>query len=509
MSRTFPYQTAIPRTHVLSNGDYSVMLTAAGSGYSQWRGSAITRWREDVTCDGWGSYFVLRDLDTGARCSAGFQPLAITPDEYSADFGPGFARIMRRDADLTTTLEVIVSHSDGEVRRLTMKNAGDREMRIEVTSYAEVVLSAAASDASHPAFSKIFVQTEYVDEQQVLIATRRPRSPREQPICLAQWLTIDGDAKSDGVLQYETDRARFIGRGRTLRTAAAINGSEPLSGTVGTVLDPIFSLRRVVLIAPGSSVSVLLTTAVGELREEVLELAMKRQSNPDFDRLRVAAEKQEATAQAEEDIDDEQARRFQRLATCLLYSDSGQRPAAKVITAGKGGGPTLWAGGISGDNPIMLVEVDDSDGLDLVAELFAAQSFLQRMGLTTDVVVLTTQGSDSMQKNLQQRVSRQNTQGDGDKDHAFFIQARKASDELQAGLRTAARIVLDSSRGSLADQVRELPTVAQREVAVSVTSCGDPEITPERLEPELERFNGYGGFDKDGREFVTIIRDGV
>jgi cyclic beta-1,2-glucan synthetase len=242
--------TAAIATHLLSNGRYAVMLTAAGSGYSRWRGLAVTRWRKDPTCDDWGSYVFLRDVRNGDVWSAGFQPSGTEPDSYDVTFSEDRAEITRHDGTLTTSLEVLVSaEDDAEVRRVSIANSGNRVREIDVTSYSELVLAPQADDVAHPAFMKLFVATEYLAGQGTLLATRRRRSPAEQEIWAAHLAIVDGEAVRNP--EVETDRARFLGRGHDIRSPIAVTDGRPLSNTVGTVLDPIFALRRRVRVAPG------------------------------------------------------------------------------------------------------------------------------------------------------------------------------------------------------------------------------------------------------------------
>ena len=234
---------ATPATHLFSNGQYTVMITAAGSGYSRWRDLSVTRWREDPTCDDWGSYIFLRDAGGGDMWSAGFQPSGVEPDAYEVLFKEDRAEFTRRDGTLTTTLSVLVSAEDAaEVRRVSIANSGSRVREIEITSYAELVLGPRAADIAHPAFSKLFVETEYLADVGVILATRRRRAPEEPEIWAAHLAIIDGEAV--GKPEVETDRARFLGRGRGIQSPAAMLSGQPLSNTVGTVLDPVFALRR-------------------------------------------------------------------------------------------------------------------------------------------------------------------------------------------------------------------------------------------------------------------------
>ena len=237
--------SSIPRTHLLSNGSYAVMLTAAGSGYSRWRDIAVTRWREDVTRDCWGSYIFLRDAQTGEFWSAGYQPSGVEPDAYEVSFHEDRAEFVRRDRSLTTTLDVVVSpEDDAEVRRVSITNLGMRAREIQVTSYAELCLASQAADVAHPAFSNLFVQTEFVPDVGALLATRRMQSDKETAVWAAQVVAVEGETVGD--LQFETDRSRFIGRGHNVRNPVSILDGRPLSSTVGSVLDPVISMRRTV-----------------------------------------------------------------------------------------------------------------------------------------------------------------------------------------------------------------------------------------------------------------------
>ena len=271
---------AMPRTHLLSNGRYAVMVTAAGSGYSRWRDIAVTRWREDVTRDRWGSYLFLRDTHSGAVWSAGHQPSGTEADSYEVEYAEDHAEYSRRDGSIATGMTIVVSaEHDAEIRRVTLTNLGSRTREIELTSYAEIVLAPQAADDAHPAFQNLFVQTEFVPEIGALLATRRPRSGDERPVWAAHVAVVEEEAGA--VVQYETDRARFLGRGRSVRSPASVIDGRPLSETVGPVLDPIFSLRYRVTLAPGETAHAIFSTVVAESREQVLDLADKYRERSD------------------------------------------------------------------------------------------------------------------------------------------------------------------------------------------------------------------------------------
>jgi cyclic beta-1,2-glucan synthetase len=364
----------LPRTHLLSNGRFATMVTAAGSGYSRWGDIAITRWREDVTCDNWGSYCFVRDVQGGDVWSAGYQPTVIRPDRYTASFTEDRAEIVRRDGSITTMLEVAVSpEDDAEVRRISLTNHGTRTRQLELTSYAELSLVRQVDDMSHPVFAKMFVQTEFEPHLGALLATRRKRSAMDPDIWVAHVAVVDGDQPRD--LQFETDRNRFVGRSQTIRDPIAISEGWPLSNTTGAVLDPIFSLRRRVNVRPGATIRVSFWTMVAATREGVLELAEKHLDTAAYERAMTLAWTQAQMQLHHIGITAGEAHLYQRLANHVLYSDNTLRPPPDFLKHSARKVSTLWAHGVSGDLPIVLVRIDQNDDLELVRQLLRAHEF--------------------------------------------------------------------------------------------------------------------------------------
>ena len=506
---------ATPRTRVLSNGHYAVMLTAAGSGYSQWHDLAVTRWAADATCDASGSYLFLRDVADGKVWSAGYQPTGVEPDAYAVTFSEHRAEFVRRDGDLTTILDVVVSaECDAEVRRVSVSNMGDRVRTIDVTSYAEVVLAPHAADEAHPAFSKLFVQTEHLPAIGALLATRRRRSPQEPAAWAAHLAVVEGDAVGSGC--FETDRASFVGRGRQVRAPVALAGDHPATGKVGTVLDPIFSLTRCVQLAPGATARVAFWTLVAPSREEVLDLVDQHRDVPAFDRAVTLAWTQGQVELHHLGIAPDEAMLFQRLAGHLLYKDPALRPSSDVLRRRNGGQPALWAHGISGDLPIVLIRIDDTDDLGIVRQLLRAFEYWRLKQLNVDVVILNERSSSYVQ-DLQSALealtraglSRAKIHGESVRGGVFILRSDVIPSETRLALLAAAGAVLLSRHGSLAEQIdrleQDLPAVPPPVSAVRSrrdSTDASPDV------PTLEFFNGLGGFTSDGEEYVTVLRDG-
>ena len=500
----------IPRSHLLSNGRYAVMITAAGSGFSRWRNLAVSRWREDVTCDPWGSYVYLRDVESGSVWSAGFQPSGARPDNYDVTFSEDRAEIARRDGTLATTLDVVVSpEDDGDVRRVSVSNLGVRTREIEITSYSEIVLAAASDDAAHPAFSKLFVETEFVPELGALLATRRRRSPDELEVWAAHLAVLEGEAADE--MQFETDRARFLGRGNGVGSPISIGSGRPLSNTVGTVLDPIFSIRRRIRIPPGATVRLSFWTLLARSRDEVIGLADKHHDVAAFERAATLVWTQAQVQLHHLGITPDEAHLFQRLANRIMYSDPTLRPSPEILKRNDLGPSGLWAHGISGDLPIVLCRIDEAEYLDTVRQLIRAHRYWRMKQLAVDLVIVNERSTSyvqdlqtALESVVRASLPRSPSEKDGAPGAVFLLRADLLSVEVRTLLQTVARVVIVSRRGGLAEQVKRLQEIARaaEPPRLALRRASPPEFaTP----PQLEFFNGIGGFDRDGREYVTIL----
>jgi cyclic beta-1,2-glucan synthetase len=507
---------AAPQTHLLSNGRYSVMLTSAGSGYSRWGDIGVTRWREDVTRDDHGSYIYLRDIESGMVWSAGYQPSGVEPETYEVTFTEDRAEFIRTDAKITTTLEVVVSpEDDAEVRRVSICNTGHghRDREIEVTSYSELVLAPPAADAAHQTFLKLFVQTEYVGSLCTLLATRRKRTPEEPEIWAGQQAVVEGAMV--GEPEIETDRARFLGRTREARSPLAVADGRRLSNTTGTVLDPVFALRYRLQIPAGTTARIAFWTGVASSREGVLDLLDKHHEANSFVRATTLAWTQAQIELRHHGIDAAEAALFQRLAGHLLYADASMRPPSNSIRSGSGPPAGLWAQGISGDFPILLLRIDAVEDVAIARQLLRAHEYWRMKGLAADLVILNERAMSYIQDlqntlEAQARVSQSRPQqgAQGVRGAVFVLRADLISEQTRTLLSSVARVVLVARHGDLADQ---LDRVRKPAVQPPLPIKRAPKSEAAAISPAadgLEFFNGLGGFGAQGREYVTVLGPG-
>jgi len=495
--------------HLLGRDGYTVMLDASGGGCGRWNGLAVSRWRPGDPSPAAGGYVYLRNKADGQVWSATSLPCGGAVRSWRDE---AMVRFARREDTLVTTFEVAVDPARPvEVRGVGLRNEGPVERNVELTSYLELVLGSSQGDNAHPAYSKMFVQTAIEDG--VLLAWRRKKDPSEPDIWAAHALVVDGDER--GTREWETDRMRFIGRDGSLDAPAALRGTQSLSGTVGTVLDPVFSLRTSVAIGPGQTRRVAFVTAVAASRDEVHAL-IRRYLSPDacagvFTRARAAAPR----ALSDLGIDAGEASAFQCMAGALVDNDNSWRADAATIAKAEGGAPVLWAKGISGDLPIVLLRLDDPAQADICAELMRAQRYWRAHQLPVDLVVVNAgkgNDADALDGALKE-LAASVAQGEKSQGSVFMLRESDLDGRLRNGLRAAACVVLDGRDGGVAEQVarragkRGASFVDMPARATPKVRGGQPASMPSPK--KLDFWNGLGGFTEDGREYVTVLRDGA
>jgi cyclic beta-1,2-glucan synthetase len=503
--------TVVPHAQFLSNGNFVTIVTNAGGGNSSSRGIAVTKSRRDPTRDPGSEFVYLRDVRSGSVWSATYQPTAAEPNDYLVEFRPERATFRRHDDEISTQLDVAVSTEDDvEVRRLTVVNQSTRIREIDVTSYAEIVLTPPADDFAHPAFGKLFLETEYLADIAALLCHRRVRDPREPALWAIHVLSLEG--RPQGPVEWETDRARFLGRGRDTRSPAALDG-RALSGTTGVVLDPIFSLRQRIRLVPGASVRLCFATGVASDRATAEALAQKYRNPSAASRAFALAFTHAQSGLRHLSISNDEALLFERLASRVLFADGSLRATAETIRSNELGQAGLWPHGISGDLPILLVRVIGDGDMALVRQVLQAQEYWRLKGLSADVVILNEDPSsylDEIQAQLTAlldngpwRTWKHHSGG------AYLLRGDLMSRGERTLIEAVARAVVGGDRGDLRAHLdRPHPVQDIRRPAFPAAGSestalpsNDPAITP----PSRTFTNGLGGFTEDGRAYAIVL----
>ncbi|MGX5667132.1 GH36-type glycosyl hydrolase domain-containing protein [Rhizobium daejeonense] len=504
----------------LSNGHYSVMLTATGSGYSRWNGQSVARWKADPTEDRWGTFIFLRDTASGQWWSATAAPRRAEDEKTKVIFGDDKAEFFKTVGDIQTSVECIVAtEHDAEGRRLTILNTGPEDRFIEVTSYLEPVLGYDDADNAHPLFSRMFVKTEFGRRRDVIRAERNKRSPSDPDICVAH-LVVD-NAGPGRPTEFETDRRRFLGRGRSLAEAAAFDPGATLSGTEGFTLDPVLSLRRVVRVPSGKKVSVIFWTIATPSREEV-DKAIERYRHPDA----FAHELIHAWTRAQVElrhigITSQQAAAFQHLGRYLVYPDPHLRADPETVRNGLRSQSALWPMAISGDFPIFALRINDDMDIDIAREALSGLEYLRRRGVTADLAIVNERATSYIQdmQHALDRIAenmRNRLQDVSGRQHVFTVRHDLMDENGSQALLAAARVVFHARNGKIVDQINRavslfatprIPDGSEGEWAglLPATPASAPVATTPVTADDLDMWNGFGGFAKDGTEYVVRL----
>ncbi|MDO8207663.1 MAG: glucoamylase family protein [Gallionella sp.] len=502
----------IPEVHLLSNGRSHVMVTHAGGGYTRWRDLAATRWREDATSDCWGTFIYLRDQDTGRYWSTTYQPTLLRADHYEAIFVQGRAEYRLRDQAIEAHTEISVSPEDDVVvHRVTLTNLSSRTRHIEVTSYAEVVLAPLNADLAHRAFSNLFVQTEILHGRHAILCTRRPRTPGEQVPWGFHLLSAPG--ASAGEPSYETDRAKFIGRGRTAANPVMLDSSpSTLSNTDGSVLDPIVAIRSTIRLSADESATVQIISGIADTREAALALLEKYCDRHFVDRAFEMAWFQSQEVLRHLNATEADAQLFGRLASSVIYGNAMRRAPPAVIARNQLGQSGLWRFAVSGDLPIILLRIGDVNRIHLVKQVLQAHAYWRMKGLIADLVILNEDFS-GYRAVLHDLIMGLINNGPGakfiDKTGGIFVlRTDELSEDDRVLLQTVARIVFTDTADTLIEQVDRRVSRERVSDRFEPMLQPAPEPTHPLRIPERIFCNGLGGFTPDGREYIITLEPG-
>jgi cellobiose phosphorylase len=503
--------TAQPEVQLLSNGRYHVMVSNAGGGYSRWRDLAVTRWRDDPTRDSNGVCIYLRDLDTGAVWSVSLQPVGTATSRHEVTFTDARAEFRRVDYGIDCVTEIAVSPEDDvELRRVRLWNRSSARRRLEITTYAEVVLQPAAADELHPAFGNLFVETELLPERRVIVCTRRPRSRNDASPCLFHMATLHG---CESQVSFETDRAAFIGRGGSVRRPAALRTIGSLGNHAGAVLDPVVAVRHVLRLEPEKEVMLNVLLGCADSREQLMQLVDRYQDARFASRILDLAWTHSQVALRQLNVSAAEARLYAGLAARMLYTGASLRADEPLLSANRLGQPRLWPYAVSGDLPILLVRIADAANIDVFRHALQAHAYWRSRGLLVDLFVLNEDASgyrQTLQDRIMGLVAAGSTAALLDRPGGIYVRvADQMPPDDRLLLQAVARAVISDRMGGFAEQL-ELRARRRRPVVRAVTPLLAPPATanvpadPRAAPSPLQFHNGLGGFSADGREYHIV-----
>lgn len=508
--------TTQPEVKLLSNGHYHVMISNAGGGYSKWKDLAITRWREDGTLDNWGVFCYIKDLEDNLFWSNTHQPTLNPTKRYEAVFSQGHAEFRRRDNDFETRTEIVVSPEDNvEVRRVRVTNRHSSAREIEITSYAEVVLAPQAADEAHPAFSNLFVETEFRESEQAILCTRRSRSSSEQPPWMFHLMSVSG-AESQSI-SFETDRMKFIGRSRSVASPAALDLAGPLGGNAGSVLDPIVAIRHRVSLKPNQTATFDLVIGVADKKTVCEGLLYKYQDRHLKNRAFELSWTHSQVLLRQINATEAEAQLYGRMAGSILYPNATLRAAPSIINSNLKTQSGLWSYSISGDLPIVLLRVQSEENIGLIRQMINAHIYWRLKGVKADLIIWNENFGtyrQELQDQIQSLIALANSVSLNEQYGGIFL---RSSDQIASEdrilIQTVARIIIDDNLGTLEEQITRKtvakllpPPLLSSQNNTGASARQSAQVASSRPLPSNLTFdNGFGGFTEDGKEYIIRI----
>lgn len=532
---------------LLSNGSYSTMINNNGSGYSKKDDMTIYRWKGDSTSDSSGMFFYIKNLNSNDYWSASYEPCKENNQNYIVEFTLDKASFERKDGNIKTKYEVMLCSEDNvEIRKITLKNISDKRRTLEVTSYLEVTLQSFEGDAVHPSFSNLFISTEYNDEGKALIGNRRARA--EGAVVPYIFHSIVAENNLDSDITYETSRLNFIGRNRSLKSPKVMDNDTPLLNTVGTVLDPIMSLRASITLDKNEEKTLYYLTGVSESKESILELIYKYKDiniiNKQVDTYNYYTQLQLKHI----GIRSNQANIYQKFAKLMIYINDERKNREEYIKNINMSQENLWPYGISGDLPIILLKIYNEDDIDLLRQTLNMHYYFKTKGIKSDLIIYNDEEisyEEPLQKNIIGTIKNSLEKENINKSGGIFIHNKSTmKEEVKDFIIGIANLYIDSKDGNLSNQLikfeeennisedisyinrikgnvnkndyikirrhKENSVDEEYNLEDIIEAKNNSEYLEEsinNLKESLDFYNGYGGFDKEDKSYVISLKN--
>jgi cyclic beta-1,2-glucan synthetase len=496
--------------HTLSNGRMLMLMTDSGSGYLSYKDNALTRWRQDEALDLYGIWYFIQDLDREKAWSVSSRPILAQPKAYRVVYSPHMIEI-RQVIDETWMMmqSTIAPNQNACIQKVSINNQSDRVREFRILSYGEVVLAPHAMDRGHPAFNKLFIESTYIDELNLLHFQRRLRSSVEKPQSMAHFLF---DALP-GKVEYFSDRGQFIGRGFDLSDPVMLSQQTESDGIIGNTLDPIFSLGKRFTLKPNQSVTFTYVTLAADDLSEAKTIAKNLRDKVRIVNAFASAESFNEKLLRALELNSDKLATFQKLLSYVIYPRPQLRAEPDLITKNELGQSGLWPYGISGDHPILLVMVNAKEEIENLQELLLAHNYWRKMGMKIDLVILNTKDEGYAQA-LHDKINQAINVMDGHvwlnrRGGIFVVSANQIESQSLVLLKAAANVLIDLQDGSLEACLSK--TQADNALLPAFVSTNPQQdfVVDEKIQrPENLLFdNGIGGFSKDGQEYQIFLEN--
>ena len=504
-ARSFDTIANVPELGFISNGQYTVLMNDRGSGFSRYKNILLNRYRK-ISADHYGTYLYIRNLKNDHLWCNTYAPLDVMPESYHVSFASDKISYLRVDEGIETKTEVtVLKDRSAEIRRITFTNNSGQDVDLELTTYGEVVLSPAAEDESHRVFNGMKINSEYDAEHQSLIFSRPGNIGNRHYMIHRLW--IDGDDGSNGLVEYETSRVKFIGRGNSLRHADIIESRRTLSGTVGTTLDPVISMRRRIHVTAGKSVEAFILTGFAKAKEHLLQLSDLYQNSADVEHAFKTASVFNNMRTSLSLLKGSQMRLYNNISKYMAQTATLGNERNAILAKNTLSQSGLWRFSISGDLDILLMEIDSMERAGYAKEMLRAFEYFKVHGMRLDLVFINDAPERDREGLMHFIRNMANTEHlwaeHSDAGKVYVLDGHDVSEAERTLLHTVARLTFSTAKGiTIAEQLLQLELANQH----YQDKVEYPLLKPKkefRVWSDLEFYNQYGGFDNEGRDYVV------
>ena len=508
-AREFDSIADVPEVGVLSNGKYTVMMNDRGSGFSRYKDIMLCRYRK-VSADHYGTYLYIRDLRTDNLWSATYSPLDVMPESYHVSFASDKLKYTRIDHGIVTQTEVtVLKDRSAELRRYTFTNNTSEAVDLEITTYGEVVLAPAAEDEAHRVFASMKVLSEYDAAHEALLFSRPGSNDSRNFMLHRLWAPestdpVDQQSRAE-IVEYETSRVKFLGRGNSLRHADIIESRRNLTGTVGTTLDPVMSMRRRIHIAVGKSAEAYVLTGFAKARDQLLQLADQYQTSLDVEHAFKTSSVFNNMRTSLSLLKGSQMALYSSISKYMSQTANLGDDRNSILARNTLSQSGLWRFGISGDIEILLMEIDSLQRSGFAKEMLRAFEYFKVHGLQLDMVFINDapkSESEGLRHFIQSIASTEHLWVEhSDAGRVYVLDGSDISEAERTLLHTVARLTFNTNE-RIEEQLARWESVSKQ----YQDKVEYPVMKPRRdfrVWSNLEFYNQYGGFDNNGRDYVV------
>ena len=495
--RAYDHISDVPEVSVLSNSKYSIVINDRGNGFSRYETIQLNRYRK-VSEQDYGIYLYIKDMDTGKIWSNTYAPTNIKPDKYDVVFATDRVKFIRQDEDITTTTEIIVTKKhNAEIRKYTFVNKGNKVKNLELTSYLEAIIEPNPDDIGHRAFKNLFVSSKYDIETNSLIMCRHNNI--EDKSYLVNRLIVDKQKST-----FETERANFVGRNRTVENPIILNNK--LSNEDGTNIDPVMSLRNTITVKPDKKVVVYFISGYGKSREQIMDIINSYNSKHKIESAFEYATLSNNVNTKLLGLHGYEMRNYNIMLNYLYQTSKVfmNEERRNFLRSNAMNQTNLWRFGISGDRPIILVEINDVSSFSIVKELLKAYRYFKSKSMFMDLVIINSedeQYSKTVKNLIDNEIYQTNMTFDfNGPGNIYVLENNNLDIKEKILLNMVARMRFNTKDNtSLGEAISEIQRNNKIALPEKNAIAGSVDI---KYGQNLKFFNGYGGFASDGREYI-------